>query len=397
MRYKQLIGDVVLSVVASCVPLVLLQLAILPLVAGRLSEDEYGLVVTLIALLSLCPGTVGNVLNNIRLMDGKANVGRTFPANYSFVMVAFTVLSAIVTAVIAYLYVKRLSISVVGMGVLAALTVVREYLVVAYRIKLNYRFILINNVFLAVGYLVGFVLFLLVGRWELIYLCGLTLSLCFILKTTSLWREPISIDKDLALLVKDNGILLGSSILGKSTAYADRMVIFPLLGGVETSVYYVATLFGKVLSMGVSPLNSVILSYLSRLSSKPQKAFWRSLAICAILSVVGYVVTMLIARPLLGFLYPQFVNEAMVYVGVVTITAYVGVLISVADPYVLRFFPLKWQIIENGGFGLLYFTLALALMGHYGLMGFCVGALIASAVKLIFLIFLYCNGKEKVV
>lgn len=330
-------------------------------------------------------------------MDGKANVGRTSPANYSFVVVTFTVLSAIVTAVIAYLYVKRLSISVVGMGVLAALTVVREYLVVAYRIKLNYRFILINNVFLAVGYLVGFVLFLLVDRWELIYLCGLTLSLCFILKTTSLWREPISIDKDLALLVKDNGILLGSSILGKSTAYADRMVIFPLLGGVETSVYYVATLFGKVLSMGVSPLNSVILSYLSRLSSRPQKAFWKSLAICAILSVVGYVVTMLIARPLLGFLYPQFVNEAMVYVGVVTITAYMGVLISVADPYVLRFFPLKWQIIENGGFGLLYFALALALMGHYGLMGFCVGALIASAVKLIFLIFLYCNGKEKVV
>lgn len=397
MRYKQLIGDVVLSVVASCVPLVLLQLAILPLVAGRLSEDEYGLVVTLIALLNLFPGTVGNVLNNIRLMDGKANVGRTSPANYSFVVVTFTVLSAIVTAVIAYLYVKRLSISVVGMGVLAALTVVREYLVVAYRIKLNYRFILINNVFLAVGYLVGFVLFLLVDRWELIYLCGLTLSLCFILKTTSLWREPISIDKDLALLVKDNGILLGSSILGKSTAYADRMVIFPLLGGVETSVYYVATLFGKVLSMGVSPLNSVILSYLSRLSSRPQKAFWKSLAICAILSVVGYVVTMLIARPLLGFLYPQFVNEAMVYVGVVTITAYMGVLISVADPYVLRFFPLKWQIIENGGFGLLYFALALALMGHYGLMGFCVGALIASAVKLIFLIFLYCNGKEKVV
>jgi len=397
VRYKQLIGDVVLSVVASCVPLVLLQLAILPLVAGRLSEDEYGLVVTLIALLNLFPGTVGNVLNNIRLMDGKANVGRTSPANYSFVVVTFTVLSAIVTAVIAYLYVKRLSISVVGMGVLAALTVVREYLVVAYRIKLNYRFILINNVFLAVGYLVGFVLFLLVDRWELIYLCGLTLSLCFILKTTSLWREPISIDKDLALLVKDNGILLGSSILGKSTAYADRMVIFPLLGGVETSVYYVATLFGKVLSMGVSPLNSVILSYLSRLSSRPQKAFWKSLAICAILSVVGYVVTMLIARPLLGFLYPQFVNEAMVYVGVVTITAYMGVLISVADPYVLRFFPLKWQIIENGGFGLLYFALALALMGHYGLMGFCVGALIASAVKLIFLIFLYCNGKEKVV
>lgn len=396
MRYKQLIGDVVLSVVASCVPLVLLQLAILPLVAGRLSEEEYGLVVTLIALLSLCPGTVGNVLNNIRLMDSKANARGSSPANYSFVAIVFTAASAIVTAIIAYLYVGRLSISVVGMGVLAALTVIREYLVVAYRIKLNYGFILINNVFLAAGYLVGFVFFLATSRWELIYLCGLSLSLCFILKTTSLWREPISIDKGLAPLVKDNGVLLGSSILGKSTAYADRMVIFPLLGGVETSIYYVATLFGKVLSMGVSPLNSVILSYLSRLSSKPQRAFWRSLAVCAALSVVGYVVTMLIARPLLGLLYPQFVDEAMVYVGVVTISAYIGVLVSVADPYVLRFFPLKWQVFENGGFSLLYFVLALILMGRYGLMGFCVGALIASILKLGFLIILYCKGKEKV-
>lgn len=397
MRYGRFIGDASLNLLASCVPLVLLQLLILPCVASYLSEGEYGLAVTLIALLSLCPGTIGNVLSNLRLMDNSANCPGTTPQNYSLLLLLLTVLGSFATMAATLYFTGEFDASVVFMGALAVLTALREYYIVAYRIVLDYRRILYNNILLSIGYGVGFGLFVLVGYWELIYLCGLAFSLAFIVATTSIWREPPSVDGNLKPLIKDSSVLLSASVLGRTTSYADRMVIFPLLGGVETSIYYVATLFGKVVSFGVSPLNSVVLSHLAKLGHRPKRAFWACLGVGASISVFGYILTMLLARPLLAVLYPQFVDAAMPYVGVATATAYFGAMVTIVDPYVLRFFPLKWQILENAGFGMLYFTLALMLLARYGLIGFCVGALVAAVLKLSFLIILYCKGNERVI
>lgn len=395
MRYKKIVGDAFLNVIASSVPLVLLQLALLPLIAARVTDDEYGLVVTLVALLSLVPTTLGNVLNNVRLLQCAESDDRRPSSSFSLIVLVSTAIAVLVTFCVAVYYADGVNPTSTGMALLAFLAVYREYLMVSYRLDLNYRAIVASSFYLAVGYLVGYGLFALTGWWELVYMVGLASSLAYMLLTTHLWREPLSPDSQLAGSAKDTAVLFASSMLGRSTTYADRMVIFPMLGGFEVSVYYVATLFGKILSMGVSPVSSVMLSYLARLKARPKRAFWYSLGLGLALSVVAYGITIGLSRPVLLLLYPQFADQAMDYVWLVTITAYVNVLISIADPYVLRFLSLKWQVFENGLFCLLYFALALTLLGSFGLMGFCLGSLIATGAKLVFLLLVYCFAEVK--
>lgn len=395
MRRSKIIGDVFLNIIASCVPLLLFQLAILPLLAAQMTEQEYGLVVTLVALLNLVPMTVGNALCNVRLLHGSERDPYRESASFSLDVLQFALAGTLVTFLVACWYAGGVNVVSIGIAVASLLSVYREYWIVSYRLALNYRHILLNNLCMAVGYIAGYGLFVFTGFWEFVYLAGLMLSLIYLVCTTELWREPLRLDCFFPALARESGILLGSSLLGKSTAYADRMVLFPLLGGAEVSIYYVSTLFGKVLSMGISPISSVMLSYLAKLDARPKRAFWYSLGFGAVLAILAYCLTLFLAQPLLELLYPQFVDEAMPYVWVVTVTAYLGVLVSIADPFVLRFFSLEWQIAKNGLFSILYFVLALLLLHWFGLMGFCLGCMLATGAKLLFLVVVYSFGREK--
>ena len=281
------------------------------------------------------------------------------------------------------------------LAALSILTTLREYYAVAYRLKLNFKGILLNNLLLCAGYLVGLLIFMITALWEIIYLVGLAFSLIFLFRTTDLWKERPAIGNETARITKDAGLLLTATTLGRTTSYADRIILYPLLGGNEVSIYYVSTLFGKILSMAVNPINSVILSYITRLKSLPQKAFWLSFLVSLSLSVLGYFATMLLAYPVIDLLYPQFSDQAMPYVRIMTIASYVHVLITITNPYILKFFNLKWQIALNGLYSLTYICLGLILLKTVGLYGFCLGTLTAEILRLIMQLLIYFFRKNK--
>src|SRR5699024_639586 len=68
---------------------------------------------------------------------------------------------------------------------IVCLTIFNEYYVVAFRINLNYRAILLNNIFLGFGYLVGTFIFLKTSKWEYIFIFGLIFSNFYIAKNTT--------------------------------------------------------------------------------------------------------------------------------------------------------------------------------------------------------------------
>lgn len=68
---RQVAFDMLLNVVATALPLVVLQVIVLPLMAYNMEGEEYGLVVTILSAFSVIPGVLGNTLNNIRLIYDK--------------------------------------------------------------------------------------------------------------------------------------------------------------------------------------------------------------------------------------------------------------------------------------------------------------------------------------
>lgn len=394
---KKIAVDMLLNIVASAIPVFVLQLLILPSLASCMDADAYGLLVTLLALLNVVPATIGNVLNNIRLIYGNSEENlRGRKADYQVLLLLMALANLIVVAVVSYLYERELSaVSLILTLIVSELWLLREYYIVAFRIKINYTNIVISNLFLVVGYLIGFGAFFVLHRWQIIYILGYLFSLLYIFTRCDLWKESLSISPHFKEITWQTVLLLISGILTRITTYADKLLIFPVLGGAAVSVYYAATLSGKVISLTITPVSSVMLSYLSKAKKKDEKIFNQVFLGSLFLCLIGYFICLALSRPILSLLYPAYVDEAMGYVFLTTGTSVLTALSSVINPFVLSFFDMKWQVSINATYMVVYVALSMSLLSILGLYGFCIGSLISIVTKLLLMLLIYTKCKDK--
>ena len=125
------------------------------------------------------------------------------------------------------------------------------------------------------------------------------------------------------------------------------------------------------------------------MNKKSDNIFNQSMLISAVFCVFGYIVCILISRPVLTYLYPQFVDEAMKYIYVTTATTVIYTMISILNPFIMKFCNMKWQIVISAVTAIVYMALCLILLHYYGLMGFCLGALLTNIVKLLVMFIIY--------
>lgn len=393
---RKIIFDVLLNIVATAIPTFVLQFLILPTLAGHMSDMRYGLLVTILALLNVVPATLGNTLNNIRLIIGNEKEKVEDTRDYNVLLLFMAGINLITVALFSYFYERDITLISLFLTLLVSvLWLLREYHIVAFRIQLNYIYITVSNVIMVAGYGVGFVLYRILGHWQLIYVFGHLFSLIFIFSKSSLWKEPYKRSEQFIYIGWQTVLLFVSGLLTRITTYADKLLIFPILGGATVSVYYAATLFGKVVSLMITPISSVMLSYLSKSKRKNDDTFKLALLSSAIVCTICYFFCIAISKPVLGFLYPQFVDEAMQYIWLTTGTMVLSALISIVNPFVLKFFDMKWQIAINVVYVALYVGVSMSLLGVFGLFGFCIGTVISTALKLLFMLYIYNQCKEK--
>ncbi len=387
---KKIVFDMVLNIVAVAIPTIVLQLFILPAISNYLPDDKYGLLVTLLAVLNVFPATLGNVLNNVRLLYNKNYIEKNIEGDFNILLLIMMSINILVVGVFAFIYSDdKNALDIILVIVISLLWLAKEYFIVAFRLNINYVAILINNILQVVGYGIGYVLFLNTGKWQWIYILGYILSLVYIFFRCSLWKERLVFTELFRIVSTQSIYLFIANLLSRTITYADKLLIYPILGGEVVSVYYAATVFGKVVSLAITPINAVALTYLAKVNKKSGNVFKTAVLSGTGLGIIGYIVCVLISRPVLTILYPQFVDQAMNYIYVTTATTVVYALISIVSPFLLKFFDMKWQIAINGISSLIYVVLSLVLHYFWGLMGFCVGALITNIVKFIYMINIY--------
>ena len=389
VRAKAAASDMALNIVATLVPMISLQLFILPLIARSMSVEAYGTAVAVIALFGLVPLTLGNVINNVRLLRNQTSTDKGVAGDFSIIVAALAMISAIFTAACSWFSgeTSLAELTLISLG--SVLMLVREYLVVEYRIRLNYRGILLANIWQTIGQFAGLALFYLTGLWSLIYLMAYFVSDAYLLRTTNLWKEPFRLTGEIRRTLGDTASLGLANLFNKLTNYADRLLLIPLAGASAVAVYYVSCLFGNALSLIISPINNVLLSYLAKEKKFSRKGFSLALLCGGFLCLAGFLLTVLVARPLIALLYPQFVDAAMEYVPVSTAAAYVMVLSNIANPFVMRFCDLRWQTVLNGIFCAVFFLLAFMGFSNGGIFGFCCGVLLANITRLVLVVSVY--------
>ncbi len=387
MRTKVL-RDMAINIAASAIPLLVLKLIVLPLVAIETTSGQYGLVVTVDSFLSFCPATIGNVINNVRLIRN-----RDYESEHQGDFNVITLMGEAVSLICTIAYFASLNALAPLNGILAVLASVlwllQSYWLVAFRIKIDYVGVFINNVVMSAGYLVGLLAFHTSGYWAFVYLTGQVFADLHLMRVTSLWKEPMRRTKLFKPVLVDTVTLAGSSLLARASSYCDRLILYPLLGGAAVSVYYVSTLFAKVISMITTPVSNVVLSYLAVREKAESHRFRITMIVGAVACCVAYFAILLIAGPAMRLIYPKFADAALMYLPITSITALVSVLYSLANPFVLRFCPMRWQMLFSAVTLIIYLAAALVLLSVYGMMGFCWGALIAETARLLLVVVAY--------
>lgn len=392
---KGFIFNVAYNLIATAVPLAILQIFLLPLVSRYISDEAYGLAVTIIALLNICPGVLGMAINNVRLLNDKGISDNPHRYNFPRILREICLLNVFVMLIITIIYEGTFNLSVVLTVFLSVLWLLREYLIVEYQIKLSYRNILINNVLLSVGYLIGFVFFYFSHYWQFIYITGYLIALFDLYKKGFIFTEPFVRTKLLNTYRKDTFFLSFSAVLTRITTYADRLILYPVLGGRQVSIYYAASIMAKLISMIISPITSVFLAYLSKIKKKPKKAFNIAFALSIVLCIVGYFLIIWSSNFVLSILYPEYVQEAVVLVPYTALSTILYVLITILNPLILKFFDMKWQVFINGINVILYLVISFICLNMGGIKMFCIGTAIVNFVKLITMLILYYGGKTK--
>lgn len=386
--------DSLIRLLSNVIPLILLQFVLLPLVASRLGNDQYGAMLTIVALFTLGPSVLGNSINNVRLIYNDKYAMTDARGDFPFLVVGCSIIALVFMAVAAGYY--------SGIGIeffLVILTAVPwllfDYNIVFYQIDLDFISILKLNIAQCLGYLIGFFLFLLTGLWPLIYLLGKTCALGFFYATYSDWKDPFTKTLLFCGTVKDTAILSFSSLLNNVPTYADRLLIYPVLGGGAVAVYYAASLLGKLLTMAVSPVNNVLLSHLSKASSKNDSMFWRTLKVSFATLFVGCLLTVLLSYPALSFLYPSLAEEALPFVPILALASLFSSISTILLPFILRFFSRMWQVTMNFGLSVLYIALSLFLLSvGFGLWGFCWSLLVTAFARFGITLAIYSRAKE---
>ena len=384
---KKAIGDLILSMIAYGVPVLVNQVIVLPLINHFTDENTYGYIITIVSLFSLIPHTLGKTLNTSRLINAKHYVDNSASGDFAVLFCVSELIGVIAFSIGWFINTENRSIiRLVLLLITCALWLGREYAIVSHRLNINYKCICINGIIFSSGYLVGIFLFSLGvfgAYWEFIYILGQAASLVYTLttskllvgikkRTTNLWKTTVS---HLKLLFAASINSIGDNM--------DKMLIFSMLGAASVSVFYAASVFTKIVSLTVTPINSVVLSYLSKKKTMSLKTIGLVASAALGVGVIGYVVCLLIARPVIGLLYREYLDEAMKYVYLTSAYTMLRLGYAMLRPFVVMFKNLNWEIASNIVTVASYISMALWLVPKMGIMGMCISYVVGGVLRIL--------------
>lgn len=238
-----------------------LQLIITPLLNRYMGAKQLGELLYITGLVAIVCPSVGQALNTSRLVVRRSH--EVTNGDYDWILLLFGILGSGVA-----LFMSRDSISgiPVGIGVFALflLTVFRYYGDVEYRLNLNYQRYFIYYLLIGIGYLAGFVIYRITEQWLWIYLVGEAAALCYVAVTGSVFHKFFQRSGHFYVAMERGFFLTLSYLITNTTMNMDRLVIKQILGNEQVTIYYVISLIGKTLVLLIAPINTIVISYLTK-------------------------------------------------------------------------------------------------------------------------------------
>lgn len=383
---KKVFSDFSYNLLASLITTGVMQIIVYPFLASVLGDSAYGLLLTVMGFINTAALSVGNTLNNVRLIENTRYDETSQEGDFIPLLVMFSTISSMVILVISILLFDFSVITYICIVFLVILLSARAYYMVAYRIILDFKKNLICCMYVSIGYIIGIMLVYFTNQWPLVFITAELFGLWYLKKSTDLFKERFAFTDNFKTTFSKFCILMLVTLSGNVMLYLDRMIIYPILGSATVSIYTVAAIGGKTLGIVMTPISGVLLGYFSQKDFRMTvKRFWIMNGIVIILASAFMILSCIFAPIFTKILYPSMFVEAKKYIFYANLATVIGTVASMAQPAVLKFAPTYWQIIKEGIYGVIYVGLGIVLLKRYYLMGFCIATIFANLSKVIIL------------
>lgn len=374
------------SFVASIISTFVLQLVVHPILASMLNETDYGLLLFVIGIANVVLLTFGNSLGDIRLtMNQEYTDDKT--GDFNIILMVVSGLSAIFMIAFLFNY-KHLNLwNIVFLSAYCFLGVLNSYLTCLFRAKLMFREGFISNIILAVSYMAGLIAVYLTSIWALVFFVGYLISDIYLIIKTGVIKHGFFVTKNMKTIIPKYSQLSFSYALKSGLTYVDRFIIYPMLGSGMISVYTVATVLGKCVSLALQPMANVMLGYYAQPNSVMKIKEFRITYILTIgFGVLSFMIVWLFSSLFIRLLYPTYIDSTKQYLFIGNMITIIGALSSIIQPALLKYAKMYWQIIIQIVYGVMAVALSIILIPDMALYGFCLALLIANVFKFLMMI-----------
>lgn len=384
---KRIGYDTLLNIVSYGLPILMLQFVVFPYIANSWGTIEYGVMLTLTAVINVAAEMVGGTLANVRLIREEEYKKKGLLGDYKRLLILFSLIILIIILLLFIIFFKQNIYCLILLASYYLLFTFRSYFTVSYRIDLKYKSVFVNNILLCIGYAIGIEIAVLLHHWAFVFIMGYILAIVHLLFTSDIWKEPIKKTELYDSTMNKYISLSGAYLIGNSMNYFDRIFLMATIGATGVGHYYISGVFGKVLNLLTAPINMVMLSYLSKKKHVSAREIVMSIAILLGIVLMFILAANQFAISIINILYSESANEVKPLVLICTVATVLTACTSFYKTLSMRYNTGKYVFLVEVIYIILYIGLALTFTENWGIKGFCVSIIVAAIIRMFFFIY----------
>lgn len=379
-----------------------LQVLVNPLINKWIGEERFGLYQSLLAVVAIMGNTFGVAANYSRMVRHRENKDRN--SDYNIILIIVAVLCAPVSIVALFLY-HTFSFGTLSLLIpLMIFTVFRYYGDAWYKMNLNYKGFFLYYYIITAGYCIGLIFCKATSDWMPAILLGEFAAFVFLFFTGKIYfnfsaennSEQIVPSENFKGTVRSVSLLSGNNIISALAQNTDRIILQIASGGTAVTTFYVATLLGKVVSLFTTPLNGVMIGYLTKYDGKITKKmfliFVSALLGIGVVAILGcYIGSVIFVK----IFYADVFESAKPYFLLANAGQVFYFLSNCLSTAILRIANEKYQVYLNLIYAVLFAATVIPMTLSSGLTGLTYSLLIANAGKFIIATFLGLHKSQK--
>lgn len=382
-RLKRISGDFVISILASVIYTFARQIVVFPLLAAQLTDADYGTLLTVAGLANVCTAMIGSSLNNIRLIEDSHYKEQGLLGDFNFLCLLGSGVSVVFAAVLRRMFALS-PLTAVLLGAYLIVSNLYQYATAFFRLELNFKRTFLCNTVVSAAYCAAALVFATAELWPAIFLVGEGVGLLFAWKTTPFSREPLSRTPLFSATAATLLTYMATNLIGNLLTYADRMILYPILGGEGVSYYSTASFFGKSAGIVMAPIAGVLLGYFAQKDFKASKKLFAIVNGCSLGCLAVFLLGCWLFAPwFTRLLYPTLYEGAAPYIFLANLASAISNAGSMAQPMVLKACSIRWTLLTQVLYGASYLLFAWLWLPGYGLLGFCWASIAADTVRLL--------------